>query len=60
VIYDSEPFKKMKCMIVDLIKDNGAKPFALIHSLSEKDDFCCDTLEEKANINDIRKKLTID
>ena len=60
VIYDAEPFKKMKYMIVDLIEENGAKPFALIHSLSEKDDFCCDTLDEKANIEDIRKKLQID
>ena len=60
VIYDAEPFISMKCMIVDLIEENGAKPFALIHSLSEQDDFCCDTLEEKANIEDIRKKLKID
>jgi signal transduction histidine kinase/CheY-like chemotaxis protein/Tfp pilus assembly protein PilE len=60
VIYDAEPFKNMKCMIVDLIKDNGAKPFALIHSLFEQDDVCCDTLEEKANIEDIRRKLKID
>jgi signal transduction histidine kinase/CheY-like chemotaxis protein len=60
VIYDAEPFKNMKCMIADLIRDNGAKPFALIHSLSEQDDFCCDTLEEKANIEDIRKKLKKD
>jgi signal transduction histidine kinase/CheY-like chemotaxis protein len=60
VIYDAKPFANMKCMIVDLIEENGAKPFALIHSLSEQDDFCCDTLEEKANIEDIRKKLQID
>ena len=60
VIYDAEPFKNMKCMIVDLIKDNGAKPFALIHNLLEQDDYCCDTLEEKANIEDLRKKLKID
>ena len=60
VIYDAEPFINMKCMIVDLIKDNGAKPFALIHNLLEQDDFCCDTLEEKANIEDVRKKLQID
>jgi signal transduction histidine kinase/CheY-like chemotaxis protein len=60
VIYEAEPFKNMKCMIVDLIKDSGAKPFALIHNLLERDDSCCDTLEEKANIEDIKKKLKID
>ncbi len=60
VIYEAEPFKNMKCMIVDLIKDSGAKPFALIHNLLEQDDPCCDTLEEKANIEEIKKKLKID
>ncbi len=60
VIYEGEPFKSMKCMIVDLIQDTGAKPFAFIHNLLEQDDFCCDTLEEKANIEDLRKKLKID
>jgi len=60
VVYDAEPFKNMKCMIVDLIKNNGAKPFALIHNLLEQDDYCCDTLEEKANIEDIIRKLKID
>ena len=60
VIYEAEPFIKMKSMIVDLIKDTGAKPFALIHNLSEQDDFCCETLEEKASVDDLRKKLKID
>jgi len=60
VIYEAEPFKNMKCMIVDLIKDSGAKPFALIHNLLEHDEVCCDTLEEKANIEDIKKKFKID
>ncbi len=60
VIYEAEPFINMKCMVVDLIEEIGAKPFALIHSASEQDDFCCDTLEEKANIEDIRKKFKKD
>jgi len=60
VIYEGEPFKNIKCMIVELIRDTGAKPFVLIHNLLEHDEVCCDTLEEKANIEDLRKKLKID
>jgi CheY-like chemotaxis protein len=60
VLYEAEPFVKMPCMIVDLIKDSGAKPFALIHNLLGQDKPCCDTLEEKANIAEVRKKFQID
>jgi len=60
VLYEAESFVKMPCMIVDLIKDSGAKPFALIRNLLEQDKSCCDTLEEKANITEIRKKFQID
>ena len=60
VLYEAESFVKMPCMIVDLIKDSGAKPFALIRNLLEQDKSCCDTLEEKANIAEIRKKFQID
>ncbi len=57
VIYDAVPFKNMRCMIVDLIKDSGAKPFALVHNPSEQDELCCDVLEEKASIEDLKNKL---
>lgn len=57
VIYDIKPFVNMKCMIADIIRDNGAKPFVLVRNPSEDDDFCCDVLEEKANIEYVQKKL---
>ncbi len=59
IIYDIEPFSKMKCVIADIVRDNGAKPFALVHNLSEKDDCCCEVLEEKTNIEDLKKKFNI-
>ncbi len=60
VIYDAEPFKNMKCMIVDLIKDMGAKPFALMNNLSKDDDFCCEVLAEEASMENLKNKLKID
>jgi len=60
VIYDIEPFRNMKCMIADIIHDNRAKPIGLVHNPSQEDDFCCDILEEKANIENLKKKLEID
>ena len=60
VIYDIEPFRNMKCMIADIVQDCGAKPFALVRNPSEKDDYCCDVLEEKTNIEYLKKKLEID
>ncbi|PHS38164.1 MAG: hypothetical protein COB07_09050 [Sulfurovum sp.] len=60
VLYEAVSFAEMPCMIVDLIKDSGAKPFALIHNLLGKDKSCCATLAEKASIAEIRKKFQID
>ncbi|RRS30300.1 MAG: hypothetical protein P794_07565 [Epsilonproteobacteria bacterium (ex Lamellibrachia satsuma)] len=57
VIYDIKPFVTMKCMIADVIRDNGAIPFVLVQNLSQENNFCCDMLEEKADIKDIKKKL---
>ncbi len=60
VIYDIKPFKHMKCMIAEIIQDGGAKPFALVKNPSQEDDYCCDVLEEKTNIEYLKKKLEID
>jgi len=57
VIYDAKPFNNMKCMIVDLISDTGAKPFALVHDSSEDDDYCCEVLDESASIDELKAKL---
>ncbi len=60
VIYDIVPFKNMKCMIADIVQDCGAKPFALVHNPSPADDYCCDVLEEKTDIEYLKKKLEIE
>jgi CheY-like chemotaxis protein len=61
ILYDIKPFINMKCMISDIIRDScGAKLFVLIHNASKDDDFCCDIVNEKADIEDIKKKLEID
>ena len=47
-------------MIADIIRDNGAKPFGLVHNPLQEDDFCCDILEERTNIEELKKKLEVD
>jgi len=56
VIYDITPFASMKCMVADIVRDSGAKPFALVRTPSD-DDFCADVLEEKADIATLKKLL---
>ena len=57
VIYDADPFKTMKCMIADIIRDNGAKPFALVYESTEGEDYCCEVMDEKANLENVKEKL---
>ena len=59
VIYDVEAFSDMKCMIADIIRDNGAKPLVLMRNPSEEDEVCCDILEEKGSIENLKNKLKI-
>jgi len=56
VIYDITPFASMKCMVADIVRDSGAKPFALVRTPSDED-FCADVLEEKADIATLKKLL---
>ena len=47
----------MKCMIADLIRDSGAKPFAFVPDRLMEDNFCSEVLPLGANFGDIKKKL---
>ena len=58
VIYDIEPFKDMKCMVADLVKDTNAKPIALIpKELQDLDDLCSDYIRLGGTIEDVEEKL---
>ena len=56
-IFDVAVFLDMKCMIADIIRDNGTKPFMLISEPTEEDALCCDVIDEKGNIEDLKYKL---
>jgi len=56
-IFDVAVFLDMRCMIADIIRDNGAKPFMLISEPTEEDALCCDVIDEKGNIEDLKNKL---
>ncbi len=56
-IFDVAVFLDMRCMIADIIRDNGTKPFMLISEPTEEDALCCDVIDEKGNIEDLKNKL---
>ncbi len=56
VIYDFEPFGSMKCMIADLIRDYGAKPYALGLD-SKKENLCAPFIHENTTAGEIKSIL---
>jgi len=57
VLFDVEPFMKIQCLIVDLIKDREAKPFMFI-SEKEKSNACCDVLSQEPVASELEEKLS--
>jgi signal transduction histidine kinase/CheY-like chemotaxis protein len=57
VLFDVEPFMKIQCLIVDLIKDREAKPFMFI-SKKEESNACCDVLSEEPIASELQEKLS--
>jgi signal transduction histidine kinase/CheY-like chemotaxis protein len=60
VIFDGTPFMNMKCLISDMIRSTGAKPFVILHPDQKNIDFCCEVLEEGMHIDLIKIKLEED
>ncbi|WP_295419708.1 ATP-binding protein [Sulfurovum sp.] len=58
VLFDAEPFAKMPCLIVDLIKDREAVPFVFTSDSSSKD-ICCDFLSIEPVVEELKSKLSI-
>ena len=57
VIYDIEPFLYMKCMIADIIKDNGAIPYALVSDNMINEHHCSGIMRLGMEFNEIEEKL---
>ncbi|HIP52198.1 MAG TPA: response regulator [Campylobacterales bacterium] len=57
VIYDIEPFMDMKCMIADVIRDSGAKPFIFVSKECINDDYCAEVLCIGMEFDEMDKKL---
>ncbi len=56
VIYDIEPFREIKCMVADIIRDSGAKPFAILGDSNEAED-CFEAFPLGIKSDEIAKKL---
>jgi len=57
VMFEGKPFIALKCLIADMVKDIGAKPFVIISDDEKEMDFCCDVLKEGEDIDKIKEKL---
>ena len=57
VLFDVEPFMKIQCLIVDLIKDREAKPFMFI-SKKEESNACSDVLSQEPIASELKEKLS--
>jgi CheY-like chemotaxis protein len=57
VLFEGRQFLNIKCLISDMVRGIGAKPFVIISSDEKNIDFCCDVLEEGSHINIIKAKL---
>ena len=56
VLFDGRPFKSIKCLISDTIRDTGAKPFVIL-SPNKQVDFCCEVLREGVHVSEVSEKL---
>ena len=59
VLFDMTPFMKMKAMVVDIIVDNGAKPFAIVSEVDESEHYPCSVIDEKVTAEEMREKLLV-
>jgi len=58
VIYSIDTLKNMECLICDLVKDNGAKPFIFVSKGSEIDLTCqVDIIDTGMDIKKLKEKL---
>jgi hypothetical protein len=57
VIYGLESLDGMECMIADIIRDSGAKPYLLIDSIKSNKEYCADILNMKLMPAEIKEIL---
>ena len=56
ILFDLEPFKKIQCLLVDLVHDKSAIPLIFMEN-KEESTACCTTLELDATASQIKAKL---
>ncbi|MEO1953090.1 MAG: ATP-binding protein, partial [Campylobacterales bacterium] len=57
ILFDVEPFINIQCLIVDLIKDNGAKPFMFVPKKLDIEP-CCEVLSSEPVADELKDKLS--
>jgi len=57
ILFDVEPFINIQCLIVDLIHDNGAKPFMFVSKQTDIEP-CCEVLSSEPVADELKNKLS--
>ncbi len=57
VVYGIESLDGMECMIADIIRDSGAKPYMLTDSIENDKEYCADILDMKLTPTGIQEML---
>ena len=50
-------FTSMKCLVADLIRDSGAKPFVLVPENAKNSDQCADVIPLSIEFKDLEQLL---
>jgi signal transduction histidine kinase/CheY-like chemotaxis protein len=57
ILFEGKLFIKVKCLISDMVRDVGAKPFVIVSANEKEIDFCCERLEEGAHVDTMKEKM---
>ena len=57
VLYNNDLFVNMECMVSDLIRDSGAKPFILVSENEKNKDHCADVIPLGIKFDDLKQLL---
>jgi len=57
VLYNNDLFANMECMVSDLIRDTGAKPFILVSENEKDNEHCADVIPLSITFDDLKQLL---
>jgi len=57
VLFQGKPFRNVKCLISDLVRNTGAIPFVIVSKQESSEAFCCEGFEEGSSADTLNQLL---